>query len=428
MATLSYTPTSSYTGADTLNLSDEDTADALTATGHVSITVNSTASSDTTILSNHPSGFVYGQTVIFSATINGGSAGTPTGSVQFEIDNVAQGSPVALVAGRASFTTSAFTAGMHTITAVYTSTNSKIASGQASVTETVQPALVTVTAANESKVYGAALPALAVSYSGFQNSDTVASLTTKATASTTATASSNVGTYTITASGATDPNYVFRYLSGVLTVTPAPLTITANSQSKVAGSANPALTFAATGYVNGNTASSLTTQPKLSTTATTTSAAGSYPITASGAVDANYTIKYVSGTLSVTAAPVASAVHAAAVVTPSVTSSVITSPVTSAVHAPVTSSVSNSGQVVTALALGTQETTTTTSAASAAKSVVSNAGLSVIMATSATPTVSAKASVTGLPSPGVSQAGSQTTQKKVFETAILDFDLADLFI
>ena len=45
--------------------------------------------------------------------------------------------------------------------------------------------MLTVTAANETKAYGAANPTLTVSYSGFVNGDTAASLTTPATASTT---------------------------------------------------------------------------------------------------------------------------------------------------------------------------------------------------------------------------------------------------
>jgi hypothetical protein len=55
------------------------------------------------------------------------------------------------------------------------------------------------------------------------------------------------------------------------------------------------------GFANGDTAASLTTPPTISTTATTASAVGTYPITASGAVSANYTISYVNGSLTVVA-------------------------------------------------------------------------------------------------------------------------------
>src|SRR6185369_12149727 len=59
------------------------------------------------------------------------------------------------------------------------------------------------------------------SYSGFVNGDTVASLDTPVTLSTTATVASAVGTYPITASGAADSNYMISFIAGTLTVTPA---------------------------------------------------------------------------------------------------------------------------------------------------------------------------------------------------------------
>ena len=166
-------------------------------------------------------------------------------------------------------------------------------------TLTVTPAALTITANNQSKVYGAALPTLTVSYSGFVNGDTSCNLTTQPTVTTTATAKSSVGTYSITASGASDPNYTISYVAGTLTVTPAALTITANNQSKVYGQTNPTLTVSYSGFVNGDSSSNLTTQPTVTTTATTTSPVGTYPITASGAVDTNYTISYVAGTLTI---------------------------------------------------------------------------------------------------------------------------------
>ena len=52
-----------------------------------------------------------------------------------------------------------------------------------------------------------------------------------------------VGSYTdvITASGLTSTNYTITYVAGNLTVTPAPLTITANDVSRIYGAADPAL-------------------------------------------------------------------------------------------------------------------------------------------------------------------------------------------
>ncbi|OYV76000.1 MAG: hypothetical protein B7Z74_00780 [Deltaproteobacteria bacterium 21-66-5] len=171
---------------------------------------------------------------------------------------------------------------------------------------TITPATLTVTANAQTKIYGAALPTLTASYSGFVNGDTAASLTTAPTLATTATAASHVSgsPYAISASGAVDPNYTITYVAGALTVTPAPLTITADDKTKLYGAALPTLTASYSGFVNGDSAASLTTAPTLSTTATAAShVSGSpYAITAGGAVDGDYTISYVAGSLTVTPA------------------------------------------------------------------------------------------------------------------------------
>jgi len=92
--------------------------------------------------------------------------------------------------------------------------------------------------------------------------------------------------------------------SVVQVVNPAPLVVTANSFTKTYGAANPTLTDAITGFVNGDTASVLTGSATLTTTATTASAVGSYPITfaTETLANANYTVTYVPGTLVVTPA------------------------------------------------------------------------------------------------------------------------------
>jgi gliding motility-associated-like protein len=170
-------------------------------------------------------------------------------------------------------------------------------------TLTVIPAALTITVVNQTKVYGAPMPTLTLSYTGFANGDTEASLTTKPTVTTAATASSPVGQYVMDVGGASDPNYSINYFQGTLTIIPASLTITANDQTKAFGAPNPVLTVSYSGFVNGDTEASLTPQPSVTTTATVLSPAGTYPITASGAADNNYTITYVTGTLTVTAQP-----------------------------------------------------------------------------------------------------------------------------
>ncbi len=189
-------------------------------------TVNVVATTTTTtVTSNRPSGSVYGQAVTFTASVSA-APGTPTGQVQFQIDGVNLGDPHTLVGGSASFITSALTATTHDITAVYTSDNANFANSQATVNQTVAPAMLTIRADNKSKAYGAALRALTASYSGFVNGDTAASLTVQPTLSTTATTTSPAGTYPITVTGAVAANYTIQYVAGTLTVTPVGVTTT----------------------------------------------------------------------------------------------------------------------------------------------------------------------------------------------------------
>jgi subtilisin-like proprotein convertase family protein len=167
-------------------------------------------------------------------------------------------------------------------------------------TLTVTTAPLTIIAVDKSKVYGAALPTLTASYAGFVNSDDTNSLTTQATLSTTATASSPVGTYTIAASGAVGTNYSITHVSGSLIVTAGTITITADDKSKTYGQALPTFTAAYDGFVLGQSTNDLLSLPTLTTIATATSNVGTYPITASGAASTNYTFTYVEGTLTIT--------------------------------------------------------------------------------------------------------------------------------
>ena len=72
--------------------------------------------------------------------------------------------------------------------------------------------------------------------SGFVNGDTAAVLSGSPVFQTTATAASPVGTYPLTATGLSSPNYVLTYHAGVLTIAPRP-----TSTVLGAGSPNPAV-------------------------------------------------------------------------------------------------------------------------------------------------------------------------------------------
>jgi parallel beta-helix repeat protein len=266
------------------------------------VVAGNTAIATSTSVSSSLNSSVYGQAVMFTATVSTNNAGTPTGTVTFMDGNNPLGFGALDGNGHATFTTSGLGANTHSITAVYNPTGSFLTSTSPALTQTVNSAPLTITADDKTMVYGAALPALTASYSGFVNGDTAASLTSPVVLSTNATQASHVGGYSITASGASSPNYTITFAPGTLTVTPASLTITANNQTKLFGQPNPPLTVSFAGFVNSDTAASLTTQPTLGTTAASTSPVGNYAISVSGAVDPDYTIGYASGTLTISRA------------------------------------------------------------------------------------------------------------------------------
>src|SRR5206468_1140188 len=150
----------------------------------------------------------------------------------------------------------------------------------------VTAATLTVTADSKSRGYGDANPALTASYSGFKNGETLATsgVTGSPSLTTLATNTSAAGSYAISADlgTLTSANYSFTFVNGTLTVKTATLTVTADSKSRGYGDANPALTASYSGFKNGETlaTSEVTGSPSLTTTATGTSAVGSYAITA----------------------------------------------------------------------------------------------------------------------------------------------------
>ena len=172
---------------------------------------------------------------------------------------------------------------------------------------TVGKAPLTVTASNGTMVYGGTAPTITPGYAGFVNGDSLASLTSTAACSTTATSSSGVAgsPYASTCTGAADPDYAFTYVAGSVSVTAVPLTVTASNGTMAYGGPVAAITPSYTGFVNGDTASSLTTKPTCRTTATATStvAASPYASSCTGTVDPNYTLGYVPGSVTVNPAP-----------------------------------------------------------------------------------------------------------------------------
>jgi len=155
-----------------------------------------------------------------------------------------------------------------------------------------------VTADNKTRVYGLTNPTLTASYSGFINGDDESVLSGSPSLSTTATAASDVGDFTITiGEGDLDAdNYSFSFVNGALTVTAATLTVTADDKEKTCGQSNPTLTGMIDGIRNGDEITA-----SYSTSATSSSGAGDFAIipSASGSALANYDVTYVNGLLTV---------------------------------------------------------------------------------------------------------------------------------
>ncbi|HWJ08390.1 MAG TPA: MBG domain-containing protein, partial [Nocardioides sp.] len=169
-------------------------------------------------------------------------------------------------------------------------------------TLTVTKATVTIAADAKVKVYGASDPAFTYGVTGLVGD---AQLVTEPTCAA-ADPHTAVGSYAISCSGAdAGPDYTIEYRTGTLTVTPAVLTVTAQDRTKVQGDPLPSFAATITGYVNGDDSGDIAGAPALSTSATATSPAGTYPINVSiGTLSAaDYTFAFVAGTLTVTSQP-----------------------------------------------------------------------------------------------------------------------------
>ena len=256
---------------------------------------------------------VYGSTPSFGyAFYDAASAGTavtnasPTGTVTWS------GAP-----------TSSDSAGIYSLTyssGITLGNSAFTLSPGSAVSWTVSPAPLTVTARNVSKVYGQTPTLTAYSVSGLQNSETIGSASLSSSG-TVATAGVTGSPYRIIASAATGGtfdarNYSITYVNGNLTVSAAPLTITASNASKVYGQTPTLSSFTSSALQNSETIGSVTETSTGS--AVTAGVAGSpYSIVASAATGGtfapgNYSISYVNGDLAVTPLAIAVATNTGA--------------------------------------------------------------------------------------------------------------------
>nr|WP_249139283.1 MBG domain-containing protein [Bradyrhizobium japonicum] len=152
---------------------------------------------------------------------------------------------------------------------------------------------ITVTASTQSKTYGDADPTLTygVTSGNLVSGDSLSGVLSRASGE-------NVGTYGIAQGTLTaGSNYALTYTGANLGITPRPITVAADDQTKNFGAADPVLTYRIT-------AGQLVKGDLLSGTLTRTAGedAGDYAILQGGlSTGSNYTLSYVGGTLTIIA-------------------------------------------------------------------------------------------------------------------------------
>jgi hypothetical protein len=160
--------------------------------------------------------------------------------------------------------------------------------------------VLTVSAAPATRVYGDANPAFTASFAGFLPGDSAANISGAALFTTLANGTSGIGQYVIdTALGTllSEQGYQFTFAPGTLTITPRPITVTANDLSKLPGDPDPALTFAITAgdLVNGDQLSGALVRDAGETI-------GRYAIRQGTlAATANYALTFIGGNLTIDA-------------------------------------------------------------------------------------------------------------------------------
>ena len=188
-----------------------------------------------------------------------------------------------------------------------TNTNYQLASIASTTTANITPATLTYTAAPVSRPIGTANPSFTGSVTGFLTNQSLLSATTGTPLfATSATPSSNAGAYAINGSGLTanNGNYVFAQAPGnaaALTINPATITLVIANSTRLQDQTNSAFAATYTGPpLPGLDVSSLLAGLTYQTTASSTSPAGAYPITAyAAAPPPGFTVNIVQGTLTI---------------------------------------------------------------------------------------------------------------------------------
>jgi hypothetical protein len=265
-----------------------------------------------------PGSASYSASVTLTATVSSAS-GTPAGLVTFLSGSTPLGTAALNASGTAVLSTTALAAGTDTVTASY-ATQGNFAASTAAASITINASSQTISfPAIASRPYGSAPFAVSASSSlGSSSPVTITVASGPATIGGGLVSITGVGTVVLQASQAGNTSYGPASATESFQVTPASLTVAANSATRVYATANPAFGGTVTGAIGSDTFNE-----SFSSTATTASNIGTYSIVpaVSGPALANYTVTVVKGTLTVT---------------PATTTTVLTAPATATYGAGVT--------------------------------------------------------------------------------------------
>lgn len=163
----------------------------------------------------------------------------------------------------------------------------------------ITPAQLTIKANDAVRQYYSDDPNFTYTCSGFVNGDNASVLIATPSLSTSATRTSNVGTYEIKVGDTSCPNYSISFVNGTLTITPRTLIASVGNYERAYNEENPAFEVKCNGFVGNDDEKVLLTKPEAKTSATKTSDVGTYPINVTGGSADNYTFNYSSGTLTI---------------------------------------------------------------------------------------------------------------------------------
>ncbi len=292
--TATYTPTTFVTTTDTATFNGNLANAALSTPPSVQLVLTGPAVSPTATIALNPvspASPVYGQTVTVSATVSGPGL-TPAGTVVFTVDSSTTTANV--TGGVATATLTGLSAGTHTVSAAYTSSNGFTPASTSNTTFTVSQATASVTLSNLTQTYtGSPLSATAAT--------TPAGLAVGLTYNGSATAPTAAGTYAVVAT-VNDPNYTGS-ASGTLIINKATASITLSNLSQTY-TGSPLSATAAT------TPAGLAVSVTYNGSATAPTAAGNYTVVAtinnsnySGSTSGTLTIAKATTTIAFTANP-----------------------------------------------------------------------------------------------------------------------------